>query len=157
MFGPGTRRGFTIIDMIITTGLIGVVTAIGAPELTDALRRRNTQMAADQFATAHSLARATAMRYGRVAQLHVDPAARRFWVEVDTSADEVGQRATTWYERTLSDPGIQITSDRSILCFDARGLPSDADPCEAGDAQIVFTELDAADTVRTTVLGKILR
>jgi Tfp pilus assembly protein FimT len=157
MFRQSTRRGFTLIDLIITTGLVCVVTAIGAPELQDALRRRATQSAADQFATAHALARATALSYGRVAQLHIDPVAQRFWVEVDTSADDVGQRATIWYERKLADSGVQISTDRALLCFDARGLASDVDPCEPGDAQVVFKVLDAADTVRTTVLGKILR
>lgn len=157
MFGRSVRRGFTAIDVVVTTGLLGVVTAFGAPELQDALRRRTIQSAADQFTTAHSLARATAIRYGRVAQLHIDPAARRFWVEVDTSANDVGQRATVWYDRTLTDPGVQVSSDRTLLCFDARGLALDINPCEAGDAQVVFTALQASDTVRTTVLGKVLR
>ena len=157
MLGGSVRRGFTVIDVIITTGLLGVVTAFGTPELQDVLRRRTTQAAADQFTTAHSLARATAIRYGRVAQLHIDPAARRFWIEVDTSADDVGQRATVWYQRTLTNPGVQMSSDRAVLCFDARGLALDVDPCQAGDAQVVFTAMQAADTVRTTVLGKVLR
>ena len=157
MFGRSVRRGFTVIDVIVTTGLLGVVTAFGAPELQDALRRRVVQSAADQFTTAHSLARATAIRYGRAAQLHIDAAARRFWVEVDTSADNVSQRATVWYERSLTDPGLQMSSDRSVLCFDARGLALDVAPCQGGDAQVVFRVIDAADTVRTTVLGKVLR
>src|ERR1051325_6167883 len=157
MLGRSLRRGFTIIDVIVTTGLLGVVTAFGAPELQDALRRRVTQSAADQFTTAHSLARATAIRYGRVAQLHIDPAARLFWIEVDTSTDAIGQRATVWYDRSISDPGVQVSSDRSVLCFDARGLAFDVDPCQPGDAQVVFKAIQAADTVRTTVLGKVLR
>ena len=157
MFGRSVRRGFTVIDVIVTTGLLGVVTAFGAPQLQEALRRRTTQAAADQFTTAHSLARATSIRYGRVAQLHIDAAARRFWIEVDTSADDVGQRATVWYERTLTNPAVQMSSDRTLLCFDARGLAIDVDPCQAGDAQVIFTALQAADTVRTTVLGKVLR
>lgn len=157
MFGRSARRGFTAIDVIVTTGLLGVVTAIGTPELQDALRRRTVQAAADEFTTAHSLARATAIRYGRVAQLHIDASARRFWVEVDTSADAVGQRATIWYDRTLTGPTVQMSSDRTLLCFDARGLALDVDPCQTGDAQIVFSAIQTADTVRTTVLGKILR
>lgn len=157
MLGQRTRRAFTVIDVIITAGLVGIVSAFGAPQLQDALRRRTVQVAADQFTTAHSLARATAIRYGRVAQLHVDPTGRRFWIETDTSEDDIGQRATIWYERNLTDPGVQMSSDRTVLCFDARGLALDVDPCQSGDAQVVFSAIDAADTVRTTVLGKVLR
>jgi prepilin-type N-terminal cleavage/methylation domain-containing protein len=157
MLEQDRRRGFTLLEAIIVMVLFAVIAAMGVPKLSAALRRRTTQTAADQFATAHSLVRATAVRYGRVAQLHIDASTRRFWVDVDTSANGFGQRATIWYGRDLTSPGLVMTSNRSLLCFDARGLPSTNAPCEAADAQIIFTALDKADTVTTASLGKILR
>ena len=151
------RRGFTLLEVIIVLALLAVVAATGVPKLSAALRRRTTQTAVDQFATAHSLARATAVRYGRVAQLHIDPSTTRFWVDVDTSATGSGQRATVWYARNLAQTGLVMTSNRSLLCFDARGLPLVLGACESGDATIIFTALDRADTLRTAALGKILR
>jgi prepilin-type N-terminal cleavage/methylation domain-containing protein len=151
------RRGFTLLEVIIVLALLAVIAAMGAPRLSAALRRRTTQSAADQFATAHSLARATAVRYGRVAQLHIDASTKRFWVDVDTSANNVGQRATVWYMRDLTQPGLVMSSNRSLLCFDARGLPLVLGACESGDATVIFTALDKADTVTTAALGKILR
>jgi prepilin-type N-terminal cleavage/methylation domain-containing protein len=157
MWTQNRQRGFTLLEVIIVLALLAVIAAMGAPKLSAALRRRTTQTAADQFATAHSLARATALRYGRVAQLHIDAAATRFWVDVDTSANGVGQRATIWYERKLSQPGLVMTSNRSLLCFDARALPLVLGACEAGDATVIFTATDRADTVKIAGLGKILR
>jgi len=157
MLKQDRRRGFTLLEIIITMGLLAVIAAMGTPRLSAALRRRTTQTAVDQFATAHSLARSTAVRYGRVAQLHVDASTRRFWVDVDTSANSIGLRATVWYVRDLTSPGLVMTSNRSLLCFDARGLPFTTAPCEAADAQIIFTALDKADTLTTASLGKILR
>jgi len=157
MWTQNRTRGFTLLEVIIVLALLAVVAAMGAPKLSAALRRRTTQTAADQFATAHSLARATALRYGRVAQLHIDAAATRFWVDVDTSANGVGQRATIWYERKLSQPGLVMTSNRSLLCFDARALPLVLGACESGDATVIFTATDRADTVKIAALGKILR
>jgi prepilin-type N-terminal cleavage/methylation domain-containing protein len=151
------RRGFTLLEVIIVLMLLSVIAAIGAPKLSAAMRRRTTRSAADQFAAAHSLARVTALRYGRVAQLHVDPSTRRFWVDVDTSANGVGQRATIWYTRDLTQAGLAMSSNRSLLCFDARGLPLVLGACESGDATVIFTMSDKADTVRTAALGKILR
>jgi prepilin-type N-terminal cleavage/methylation domain-containing protein len=151
------RRGFTLLEVIIVLGLMAIIAAMGAPKLSAELRRRTTQTAVDQFATAHSLARATAVRYGRVAQLHIDASTRRFWVDVDTSANGVGQRATIWYMRDLTQPGLTMSSNRSLLCFDARGLPLVLGGCEAGDVTVIFTALDKADTVSTAALGKILR
>jgi prepilin-type N-terminal cleavage/methylation domain-containing protein len=152
-----SRRGFTLLEIVITMSLLAVIAAMGAPRLSAALRRRTTQTAVDQFATGHALARTTAIRYGRVAQLHIDAAAKRFWVDVDTSGTGVGQRATVWYVHDLSSPGLVMTSNRSLLCFDARGMPSTTAPCEAADAQVIFRALDKADTLTTASLGKILR
>ena len=157
MWTEDRRRGFTLLETIIALALLAVVAAMGAPELSSELRRRTTQLAVDQLAQAHSLARATAVRYGRVAQLHIDASTTRFWVDVDTSANGVGQRATIWYVRNLAQTGLVMTSNRSLLCFDARGLPLVGGACESGDATVIFTALDRADTLRTAALGKILR
>jgi len=157
MLKTDRRRGFTLLEVIICMALLAVIAAMGAPKLSAALRRRTTQSAVDQFATAHSLARGTAVRYGRVAQLHIDAATKRFWVDVDTSATGAGQRATIWYIRDLTQPNLVMSSNRSLLCFDARGLPLVLGACEAGDATVIFTVLDKADTVTTAALGKILR
>jgi prepilin-type N-terminal cleavage/methylation domain-containing protein len=151
------RRGFTLLEVIIVMALLAVVAAMGAPKLSAALRRRTTQAAADQFVTAHSLARGTAVRYGRVAQLHVDAAQTLFWVDVDTSAKGIGQRGTIWNVRSLAQPSLVMSSDRSLLCFDARGLPLVLGACEPADATVIFTLREKADTVIIAALGKILR
>jgi len=152
------RRGFTLLEGIIVMSILAVLSAIGAPTLSDSLRKRTTSGAADQFVAAHSLARATAVRYGRVAQLHIQAGPKKFWIEVDTSATGNGQRATVFYTRKLDNvTGLQMVSTRSLLCFDARGLARTSATCEGGDARVIFKMNGAADTVNTTVLGKVLR
>ena len=151
------RRGFTLLEMIITMSTLAVVAAMGAPRLSAAMRQRTTAAAADQFVSAHGIARATAIRYGRVAQLHIEPSTSRFWVDVDTSGNARNQRATVWTVRDVSSTGMVMSSNRTLLCFDARGLPSTKNGCQAGDALVIFTARDKADTVKTAVLGKVLR
>lgn len=152
-----TRRGFTMIEMIMVLCLIGIVAAIGGAKVGVALQRRTTASAADQFALTHSLSRSTAIRYARVAQLHIDAAGSRFWVDVDTSANATGQRATIAYVRDVSAIGLTMTSTRALLCFDARGLPSTVGSCEPADAKVIFSDGATADTIATTALGKVLR
>jgi len=152
-----SRAGFTLIETVITMFILAVIAAMGAPRLTSLLRQRTTGSAADQFVSTHALARATAIRYGRVAQLHIDAAGERFWIDVDTSATGIGQRATIWYVRDLSGSGLSMTSDRALLCFDAWGLPSTVGSCEPGNVTVVFADNERADTVRTAALGKVLR
>jgi Tfp pilus assembly protein FimT len=151
------RSGFTIVESIMIVSIIGIVAAIGGPKVSSALQRRTTSSAADQFVAAQSLTRSTAIRYGRVAQLHVDATGQRFWVDVDTSANGVDQRATIANIRYVSDAGLQMASTRSLLCFDARGIASTAGSCESGDARVIFSDGVVADTVSTTILGKVLR
>ena len=151
------RRGFTMIESLMVVSIIGLVAAIGGPKVSSALQRRTTASAADQFVVAHSLTRSTALRYGRIAQLHVDAPGQRFWVDVDTSANGIGQRATIANIRYVSDAGLHMTSNRALLCFDARGIASTAGSCESGDAKVIFSDGVVADTVATTILGKALR
>jgi prepilin-type N-terminal cleavage/methylation domain-containing protein len=151
------RRGFTLMEAIIVMALMAMVAATGGPKLSAALHRRTTSSAADQFVVTHSLTRSTALRYGRVAQLHIDAPTRRFWVDVDTSANGIGQRATISNVRDVSGSGLTMTSTRTVLCFDARGIASTSGSCEAGDALVIFSDGATADSVRTTILGKVLR
>ena len=151
------RRGFTTIEAIIVMTVMATVASIGGPKLAAALHRRTTSSAADQLVLAHSLSRSTVLRYARVAQLHIDAGGKRFWIDVDTSANGIGQRATIAYVRDVSGNGLTMTSTRSLLCFDARGIASTSGSCEPGDARVIFSDGAKADTVTTTALGKVLR
>lgn len=151
------RRGFSMIEAIMVMTVIGIVAVTGGPKISAALQRRTTASAADQFVLTHSLARSTALRYGRVAQLHIDVTGQRFWIDVDTSANGIGQRAVIANVRYINDNGLQMTTDRALLCFDARGIASTAGSCESGDANVIFSDGVVADTVATTLLGKVLR
>jgi prepilin-type N-terminal cleavage/methylation domain-containing protein len=152
-----SRRGVTVIELVMVLSVIGIVAATGGPQISAALQRRTTASVADQFVLTHSLTRSTALRYGRVAQLHIDAANKKFWIDVDTSANGIGQRATIAYVRDVSDNGLQMTSTRTLLCFDARGIASTLGSCEPGDAKVKFTDGTMADSVLTTALGKVLR
>jgi prepilin-type N-terminal cleavage/methylation domain-containing protein len=151
------QRGFTMIETIMVLAIVAVVAATGGPKLSAALQRRTSTSAADQFVLTHSLARSTAVRFARIAQLHIDGAGSQFWVDVDTSANGIGQRATIAYVRDVSASGLTMSSNRTLLCFDARGIASTSGSCEPGDAEVIFSDGATADTVVTTALGKVLR
>jgi prepilin-type N-terminal cleavage/methylation domain-containing protein len=151
------KTGFTLLEIIVTMFIAAIVAAMGAPKLSSALRQRSVASSADQFILAHSLARSTALRYGRIAQLHIDPSTARVWVDVDTSANGSGQRGTISYIRTLNDNGVTMVSNRSIVCFDSRGTAAVGGACEAGNLSVTFQDADKSVAVSATTLGKILR
>lgn len=151
----GRRSGFSLAEQLVVVTIMGLLAVMAAPSFYDAMHRRAASAASDQFVMAHGLARSTALRYGRVSQLHIDPATARFWIEVDTSG--TGENALVTHTRTVADGGLTMTSNRALLCFDPHGLSSTNGNCEPGDALLVFTSADKVDTVRTTALGKVLR
>ena len=146
--------GFTLIEMLIVLTVMGIIVAVGMPNMVNAYRQRATQGAVDRLAMTHGLARATAVRFGRMAELHIDAANGRFWIEGDTSG--TGIRDT---DGIVNDLGGQIamTSNRTLLCFDLRGLTTTRGACEAGDVLVTFSSRGRTDTLQTTVLGKVLR
>ena len=148
------NKGFTLIEMLIVLTVMGVILAVAMPSMVAAYRLRATRGAIDRLAMAHGLARATAVRFGRVAELHIDAANGRFWIEVDTSG--TGIRDTVGSMNDMAGQ-VTMTSNRTLLCFDLRGLTTTRGACEAGDALVTFFSRGRTDTLQTTVLGKVLR
>ena len=151
----GHRAGFTLTQLAIAMGLVGLLALIAIPKLMPAFRQRTVAIAADQFVVAHSLARSTGVRYGRVARLNLTPSLVRFWVDVDTSGTGVRQIIGT--VQTLSTPGLTMTATRTLLCFDARGMATSRGGCTGGADTVTFTLDDRSTTVIITSLGKVLR
>ncbi len=150
------NKGYTLVELVTVVVLAGLGAAIAASPLASTYERMATRTGRDQFVTTHSLARSMAVRYGRVAELHIDAAGARFWVEVDTSSIG-GMNARVGVTKDLSAAKVLLTSDRSILCFDIRGLPTTRGACEAADATLTFSVEGKADTVKISALGKVLR
>lgn len=153
-------RGFTAVEVVAVLTLAAVIMAIAGPPLARVHSRAKLRQAVDALAAGHALARATAIQNGRVTELHIDPASNRHWVEVDTG----GRRrlgiplkgATTvgpivWFRKG------NLTSNRTVLCFDPRGIPTTTGDCEPPDATVVFTLLEHQDTLRITGMGRVIR
>ena len=150
------HKGFTIVELVIVLVLAGIAIAIVSPPLNRAFQRTGTRAAMDEFASTHSLARSAAVRFGRISELHIDATNGRFWVEVDTSSTG-GVKDTVGVVKYLEGTGVTLESDRTLLCFDARGLPTTRDSCEAPDATLRFTSGDKERIVTITALGRVLR
>ena len=151
----GLEGGFTLIEIFIAMVIIGVSLAVAMPRLVQNYNARATSTAADNFARAHELARATAVRFGRIGEIHIDAANARWFVDVDTSGR--GQSGLIGYVRNYQSPGVTMTSTDTLLCFDMRGLRSQRGLCQPGAATIRFSRESRVDSLQITPLGKILR
>ncbi len=148
--------GYSVIELLIVLVVFGALLAIAVPGLLESLKGAKTRSAVNQFVSAHALARATGIRYGRAVELHIDAANARFWIEADTSqAGGVTDTVSTIHD--VGDGQFVMTSDRTLVCFDGRGLATTAGGCEAGDVTVVFSLAGRSDTVTVSSLGKVLR
>src|ERR1041385_2051935 len=75
------ERGISLTEALIGLVVVGVLLAVALPKLIPVFRQGTVGTTADRVVLAHSLARATAVRYGRVARLNLDPSLGRFWVD----------------------------------------------------------------------------
>ena len=150
--------GFTLIEMLIVITVMGLLVAVLMPSMVTSFRQRATRGAVDRLAMTHALARATAVRFSRVAELHLYVGNQgkdsRFWVEVDTSG--TGIRDTVGFMSDLTGK-VTMSTNRQLLCFDSRGMTTTRGTCESGDMLVEFSAQGRTDTLQTTILGKVLR
>ncbi len=149
------RSGFSVLEMLAVLVLMAIVGVIVTPPVAQFAQRRNASTAADEFAGVHSLARSAAMKYGRLARLGLDPSKNRYWVEVDTS--DTGPADTLRIVSDLTKRGVRLTTDKTLLCLDARGIATSRGSCGTGLATIVFSAQSHVDTVLVTVAGNVIR
>jgi prepilin-type N-terminal cleavage/methylation domain-containing protein len=150
------QRGYSLIELVIAMVVIGVLGLIAAPRVAEGRRASVRRTVVNEFVAAHSLAIATAVRRGRVAELHIDAPTGRYWIVVDTSTAG-GVTDTIGPVRQIQDPTVSMTSNRTLLCFDAQGLTTTTGACEEGDATVTFSFPDYSRTIQMTLLGKLLR
>ena len=150
-----SRGGFTLTELVFSMLLMGLLASVALPGLAVLLGNLEARSASRRFAMAHSLTRTTAIQHGGIAELRIDPASKEFWVQIDTNA--AGPVADTVSFHGDFPTGLTLTSNRSRVCFDARGLTTTRTGCQPGDLDVNFTLGGMSEQIRTTVLGKLIR
>jgi len=151
-YRPAGVGGFSILELLVALVIMSILLALSVPSVAKSRNSIAPGAAADRFVHAHGLARATASRYGQMAEFHIEPDSGRFWVSVDRPG---GIRDTLTMVREL--PGVAMSSTRNLVCFEPRGLATSAGACESGDLEAVFSTVEGADTITTNTLGIVFR
>ena len=151
------RSGFTLMEALMGISIVGLLAGMTFSR-TDAWDRFAARGAADQFISAHQKARTAAVRFGTVAELHIDASHGRFWVEIDTTASGSGVMDTIGSVVDLSEKHVDLRATRSLLCFDPRGLIATAAGCPTtGSLAIAFSRGSASDTLTVTASGLLFK
>lgn len=157
--GPAARRehGFTVIEVIIAMALVALVYAMALPSIGRTRVHMSVHNSKHMVVSSISLARATAMRFGRTAVVRLDADGDRIWVEADTTLEQTGVLDTLGLFDLGGELKVDLKSNRETLCFNGRGIGTRASACPQTGATIIVALKDRADTVRVSSVGRVLQ
>ncbi len=149
--------GFTLLEIIIALVLVAAVYAVALPSITRTRVSASVHNSRYVIESSIALARATAIRYGRSAELHLDATTDRVWVEADTTLAGAGaDPVRLGYFDIREAYGVDMRSNREVLCFNSRGISTTRAACPQTGALIVVSMQSRADTVRVSATGLVL-
>ncbi|NIR76335.1 MAG: prepilin-type N-terminal cleavage/methylation domain-containing protein [Gemmatimonadetes bacterium] len=153
---PDHARGFTIIEIIIALVMVAAIYLIALPTLSRTRVTASIHNARHVVVSSIALARATAIRYGRPAVLRLDAAGDRVWVEADTSMAATGVVDTVGIFHVGEEFDVDLTTNRSALCFNGRGVGTASATCPTAGALIVLALRDRTDSVQVSPVGRVM-
>lgn len=142
-----SRRGFTLIEILVVVVIMGLMVLIAFPRLRDQIVRSDVRGAASRVASTYAQARATAIQTGRPTTLNV--AGNNLWVTttVGGTLDTVGsvQYLDSLYHVTLG-------SNTAAIQIDARGIAN-----VLPDAEFVVTRGSYSRMITVGRFGSIVK
>ncbi|MFW6201265.1 MAG: pilus assembly FimT family protein [Gemmatimonadota bacterium] len=148
------RRGFTILELIVSIMIAGVLVGIIVPRFGMVESRRAVRNARDAFVHLAARATSTALERGEIVCIEVVRADAR--IEVYTREDETPIDAIELEDQF----GAQVTTSTgndTKVCYSARGFATDAgtNVPDAGQDIVTFTRGAESAEARVRPLGQV--
>lgn len=135
-------RASTLVELVLTLALLGIVVAVAVPNLRTIADRLNVRAATQDVVLGLWAARNVAAMRGENTSFIVDAAAGR--VRVVTGADTVFTR------ELAARRGVQVSVTRDSITYAPTGLGYGA-----ANTTIVISRGRRADTITTSRLGRV--
>jgi prepilin-type N-terminal cleavage/methylation domain-containing protein len=147
-----SRRGFSLVEMIVVLVLVGILSAIALPFLRTAPAKSSVHGATTAIASYHAIARNAAIARGRTAVLVIKAAAPATVLVVlkrfgSTAVDTVGA-VENLYDRFA----VTLTTTSDSVLFTPRGIG-----VSTSTTTVVATRGGVADTLTISAAGRVLR
>lgn len=141
----GSRRGFTLMELLLVVVVIGILLAVTAPGIGAALARRNVRGATAGFESLFRRARATAIGQRLPATITFASGVASVSVVRNGSTVAVGQNLDFTNQYNVSVSSTSVT-----LQIEPTGLILSGTPFV-----VIASKGAAADTVRVTGYGRV--
>lgn len=141
----GTRRGFTLMELLLVVVVIGILLAITAPSISAALARRNVRGATAGFESLFRRAKATAVGQRLPATITFASGVASVSVVRNGSTVTVGQNLDF-----ANQYNVAVSTSSVTLQIEPTGLILSGTPFV-----VIASKGAAADTVRVTGYGRV--
>ncbi len=117
-----TRRGFTLLEMMIGLAIVAVLASLALPSLSATIARQRLKAAAEMLSADLAEARHEAARRGLPLHLHFKTTASWCWATTTTSGCDcaTAQQCTVKATRAADHPGVLLV-DAADVRFDPEG------------------------------------
>ena len=146
-----TRRGFTVIEMVIVVAIIGIITLIGFPKIRRTLDKTNLRSARDAVGTLAGTARAAAIQRGCRGVLHFT--SNTVWV---TTACPAKVDTVSGVQDLYARFKVTMSTSRDSVQYDPRGLSMDGFNSNTV-ARLTGSVTTNKDSVMINPIGKVVR
>jgi prepilin-type N-terminal cleavage/methylation domain-containing protein len=152
-----TRRGFSLVEMLLVITIIGLVGMIAIPRMRDSVERTNVRAA--QVALANSIARtrATAVARGCPATFNITTGtAGKMWITAcqTTNVGAGGATETVGNVDSLAARyKVSIASNVASFVFDRRGLRTDYN---LSTIRVQSNNSTRLDSIQVNQVGRVI-
>lgn len=148
---PEPRRGFTMVEVVVTVMVAMILLSISVRGFGDTMSNMAVDGAAETFASLQARARAVAVERGDIARLNTDPAGDSVWITVGGSRVD--------FLNFMEDRGVDIQSGTAgviRLCMSPRGFAEiDCNSFENNTVILDFVQGGASASLTILPLGQL--
>lgn len=138
-----------MVEMVVAIVVAGILVAIAMPAFAGARSQLAVRDARQVYASLHGRARAHAVEFGEMVEVHVDTSADSMWIERD------GETMEGMNVRSVMGVDIQGTSTRYTLCLNSRGYGDPACTSFGSAVTISFVAQEETASVEVLPLGQV--
>ena len=152
------RRGFNLFELIVTMIVIGLVIAIAAPRIKDAMEKVNVREAKVQMAGYVARTRGSAVARGCRTVLHMTQGPTgRVWI-TSCKSNDLGATLTVDTVGTVDQLairyGVNLSSTVDSITFDRRGISTNFAFSTIRVTGVSYTTVK--DSIRVNPTGKVV-
>jgi prepilin-type N-terminal cleavage/methylation domain-containing protein len=149
------QEGFTLLEVLTVTVIVGVLAAIAAPSFNRIRTSAALQSGRAQVTGALGLAQTTGIRWGRTTTVSFDTLRDMITVRVDTGSLMGPTSPVVVREYRLLEAGVELRSNRAAICYSARGVGVTSAGCPSTGAQLTIVAGSRMDTVFVNSAGRV--